>query len=172
MVESNNENEDDGFLTTLAALRQVVQPADQLHKQVYVLQKENRTIFEKLEHLRQESQEQMQALKEESQRKLDEQQKEWQQKVQALEQQAEQDRSEFEADLVQKTRRMNEMDTENQSVLETAENERRELEESMIQLESENKALQERCIKSEAKGAKIQAEVRYLLYGFTYICVC
>lgn len=159
MVQSNSENGDDGFLKTLAALKQVVQPADQLHKQVYVLQKENRTLFEKLEHLRQESQDQLEALKEESQRKLDEQQKEWQQKVHALEQLAQQDQSQFEADLIQKTERMKEMEIEKQTAIEKVENERRKMEEAMIQLESEMALLKERFTASETMGARLQAEV-------------
>jgi len=163
MSEAVNENttlEQDGFFTVLKALKQVVQPGDQLDKQVHILQKENRTLFEKLENLRQESQEELRAVRQESLKQLDELRKEWEQKLQAEKEQAQRDRSEFEADLVQKTARLKKIEAEKRLIVERVEEERRELEESMIQLETENNTLKERCIKSESMGAKLQAEVR------------
>ena len=111
MVTSSND-EDDGFLTTLHALTQVIQPAEELYKQVHTLQKENRTLFEKLEALRQESQEQLQAVQEESREQLQRHEETWKQHVQALEEQARDASHQFEADLVKKTERMKEMEME------------------------------------------------------------
>lgn len=160
MSEIVAPSEEDGFLKTLASLKEVIQPDTQLQKKVHVLQKENRTLFEKLENLRQESHEQLQA----SQQALQEERKEWERQLQAEKQQAQQDRSAFEADLENKTARLNEIETEKRLVVGRVEEERRGLEESMIQLESENKSLKERCTKSEAMGAKLQAEVSRVIH--------
>lgn len=155
----SEENQDDAFLTTLAALKQVIQPSDQLHKQVHVLQKENRTLFEKLEHLRQESQERLQTVQQESQEMLQAQRDEWEAKLQAANEQARQERDELKANLETKTTRLSEIEEEKRLALERVEEERRVLEESMIELEGENKALKERFLASETLGSKLQAEV-------------
>jgi len=165
-VVNENNVEADGFLSTLAALKQVIQPSDELHKQVHVLQKENRTLFEKLEHLRQESSDKFQALQLETQEKLNEQRSEWEQRLKTEQEQSAKERSEFEADLESKTARLEEMAMEKRVVVERVEDERRVLEESMIELENENKELKERFVKSEAMGSKLQAEVRSPFISF------
>lgn len=156
---SEQQENDDGFLTALSALKQVLQPSDQLHKQVHVLQKENRTLFEKLEQLRQESHEHLEAVQQEYQAKLESQREEWESKLNAANQQAQQDRLEFQADLETKANSLKEIELEKRIALERVEEERQTLEESMIQLEKENKELKERVIASEALGSKLQAEV-------------
>ena len=167
---TDSKDDDDGFLTTLHALQKVIQPADELYKQVHTLQKENRTLFEKLEALRQESQEQLQAVQEESRAKLQQQEKKWQETIQALEEQAREASLQFETDLVKKTERMKEMELERRAILEKSEEEQKAFEESMIQLESENKNLKERCAEAEKMGSKLQTEVcKAVMHDSTYI---
>ena len=174
MSDLDAASDEDGFLKTLAALRQVIQPVDQLAKQVHVLQKENRTLFEKLETLRQESQERLRTLQQASERKLEEGRKEWERKLQAEREQSQKECSQLAADLAKATARLGEIDEERRLALERMEEERLQLEESMIQLESENKGLKERCLKSESIGAKLEAEVRYVeddcLNYFEWMC--
>jgi hypothetical protein len=165
-VETPNR-EEDGFFTTLAALRQVLTPTNtQQQHVVQLLQKEKRDLIKEMESIREDAQQQLKLAQEAARNEALQHAEERIKCQQCLSQQEERANArckELEVELTHYGMLVAEVRQEKEQAVQHAEDENQRLTDSMIQLESENKTLQERCEQVEMANHKLQTEVRQVV---------
>jgi chromosome segregation ATPase len=159
-----NHGEDDGFFTTLAALRQVLTPTNsQQQPVVQLLQKEKHDLIQEMEKLRSKTQEQLKVAQEAARQTAlqhAEERNTFQHRLLQQEERANARCRELEMELAHFVQLLAEVRQEKEQAVQQAEDENQRLTDSMIQLEHENMTLQERCEQVEIASHKLQTEVR------------
>jgi chromosome segregation ATPase len=170
----NTTREEDGFFTTLAALRQVLTPTNtQQQSVVQLLQKEKRDLIKEMESIREDAHAQQQlklsaqeaGARNEARLQHAEERIKWQQSLFQQEERANARYKELEVELTHYGMLVAEVRHEKEQAVQQIEDENQRLTDSMIQLESENKTLQERCEQVEMTSHKLQTEVRQVSLG-------